>query len=287
MQGNKPLHKNHDIADLIRRGLEIIDCYLVIRPDSAEPVIEALKLLKQALVLEPNNSYLHFAYVGALRLAKQFESAKVQLEELIKAHPNFFLAKFSQDVSSPTIFSKPEWTPTSKHLSPLYADNLHTSVLWPAREGIYPRAVFFEKDSDSWWTREKLADLTIEIAVVIADEMNVAALYRRCEGPGLQKPDMQETAVLLSLPKDQIDLAGWTYLCEQEFLDVVIVDAMNKVILNNRVYLSNKTIVKLNRISSLLLSTPDTKISERELVMAIQNYQNQVDLEYIERKYFP
>jgi hypothetical protein len=255
--------------------------------------MEAANIFKQALSIEPDNPHLYYAYVAALRLALQFKSAEEGLQELIKTHPDFALARFSLEawkegaVISPAMFAYPEWTPLSKELPPFYADKLRTFVLFPAREGINPRAVLFEKDNEGWWTQGKLAGLKAEVAVVLAPgSPNVAAIYKRCTGPGLAKPDIQEALIVCDLPKDDIGLVAWEYLCSQDFVDVAVVDNRNTVIFNQRILLSEETRSTLGRIREILLAITGRKISNQEFLRAVQDYQNTADLNYIESRHF-
>lgn len=291
---------NIEIETLVKIALEIIDRQVVLTPffkvsDSGDkgPVMEAANFFKQAVSIEPNNPHLHYAYMATLRLALQFKTAEEELQQLIKAHPDFALAKFSLEawkegaVISPAMFAYPQWSPLSKGLPPFYSDKLKTFVLFPTREGIHPRAVLFEKDNDSWWTENKLKGLKAEVAVVLAPgSLSVAAIYKRCTGPRLAKPDIQESLIVLDLPKDDTGLVAWEYLCALDFVDVAVIDTRNTVIFNQCVQLSDETKSTLGRIRETLLTTTGRKISDQEILRALQSYQNTADLNYIESKYF-
>jgi len=284
----------------VRKALDIINRQVVLSPffqvkgtGDTGPLMEAVNLLRQALTIESDVASLHYAYVCALNLASQFKTADEENTKLIELYPDYALARFSSEawssgaIISPSPFAYPEWTTTSATLPMFYKGKLSTFIIFPAREGIYPRAVLFEKDSEGWWTIEKLRGIKAEIAVVLVPgNLNVAAIYRRCTGPGLTKADMQEALVILDLPKDDISLVGWEYLVDAVFTDVVIVDRNDNVILNQRVPLSTETKATLVRICGILLNTRGRKISNQEELSALQKYQSGADLEEIERKYF-
>jgi len=284
----------------VRKALDIINRQVVLSlvfevKDAGDTgsVMEAANLLRQALTVESDNSNLHYAYVGALRLAAQFKTADEENAKLIELRPDYALARFSSEawnagaVISPSQFAYPEWTTTSATLPMFYKDKLRTFTIYPAREGIYPRAVLFEKDSEGWWTNEKLRGVKAETAVVLVPgNPNIAAIYRRCTGPGLTKADMQEALVVLDVPKDDVSLVGWEYLVDAVFTDVVVVDRNNNVILNQRVPLSTETKATLAHIRGILLKTKGRKISNQEMLSALQRYQSGAGLEEIERKYF-
>jgi hypothetical protein len=185
-----------ETAILVRKALEIINREVVLAPvfqvksaGDKGAVMDAANLLRQASTLESDNANLHCAYVGALRLAAQFKAADEENARLIELHPDCALARFSSEAwsgggfISPSPFVFPEWTPTSTTLPMFYQDKLLTCTIFPAREGIHPRAVLFEKDGEGWWTAEKLRGVKAEVAVVLVSELGVAAIYRRCKGP--------------------------------------------------------------------------------------------------------
>ncbi len=287
-------------ASFVRKALDIINRHVILGPvfqikesGDAGPVMEAANLLRQALALEPDNAGLHYAYVGALRLAAQFGTAEEENSKLITLHPDYALAEFSSEawstgsVISPAPFAYPEWTTTATALPDYYTDKLKNFTLFPAREGILARAVLFEKDTDGWWTKEKLGNVRAQTAVVLVPgHPNIAAIYKRCTGPGLDKPDMQESLVVLDVPKDDLSLVGWEYLIETNFTDVVVVDRSNNVVFNQRVPVSTQTKTTLGRIRDVLLNTRDRKISNQEMLTALQRYQGAANLDDIEKRYF-
>lgn len=287
-------------AAMIKEALDIIGRQVVLSPvfqvkDSGDagPVMEAASLLKQATSLEPHNASLHYAYVGALRLAAQFKTADEENAKLIGLHPDYALARFSSEawkagsVIAPSPFAFPEWTAATATLPDFFAGKLHTSTLFPTREGVYPRAVLFEKDGDGWWTKDRLKNVKSEVAVVLVPgSPNIAALYRICSGPGLTKPDMQEALVVLDAPKGDLSLIGWEYLVEADSLYVVVVDRRDKVVLNQRVAVTPETKATLGRVRDILLRIQGREISSQEMFPALQRYQSGADLDDIERRYF-
>jgi hypothetical protein len=290
-----------ETSALVRKANDIINHQVIFGPvfqvkdagDSGS-VMEAAMLLKQALSLEPDHIMLHYAYVGALRLAMQFKTADEENAKLIELHPDFALSRFSCEawktgaVVSPSPFAYPEWTPVTKTLPDYYSNRLRTFTLFPARESIYARSVLFEKDGEGWWTKERLRGVKAEIAVILVPgHPNVAAIYRRCTGPGLSKPDMQESLVVLDISKDDPSLVGWEYLVESLFIDIVILDNSNNVVLNQRISISSETRSTLDHIRNILLSNQGEKISNQELLAALQRYQSRADFDEIGRKYFP
>lgn len=291
---------NQDSSSLIARALEIIDAQLDIGPNltirstgSEGRVMEAALLLKQAHELDPHNAYLHYAYIASLRLASQFKSSEEELHKLVLSHPDFALPKFSltawegNEGIAPAMFRYPVWTPTTKEMPPLYVEKVKTFILFPAREGIYPRAVLFERDNEGWWTPEKLKDIKIELAIVVVPgKPNVAGIYQGSSGPGLEKTDIQENLMVLDVPKDFHDLVAWEYICEADFVDVVIIDRNNSIILNQRVNLSSEAKSKLKEVREILLTTPGKKISDSEFLRVLREYQDTVNLDDIEEKYF-
>ena len=289
-----------DVAAIVGKALGIISRQVTISPffqvvgaGDTGPVMEAARLLMKASTLEPHNASLHYAYVGVLQLAMQFKTAEEENAKLIELRPDYALAKFSREAwkagarLSPSPFAYPEWTTTSKTLPRFYTDKLHTFTVFPAREGIYTRPVLFEKDSEGWWTKERLQNVKIEIAVVLdTGGPNIGTLYRKCSGPGLTKPDMQEALVVLDLPKDDLSLVGWEYLVDADFTDVVVVDRTDNVLLNQRVPIPEKTKTTFGLIRDILLNTRGRKVSIQEAQRAFQRYQSGTDLETIGNKYF-
>ncbi|GAI29682.1 unnamed protein product, partial [marine sediment metagenome] len=178
-------------ATIVGKALDIIKRQVVLSPffqvegaGDTGPVMEAAKFLKETCTLEPDNASLRYAYVGALRLAMQFKTADEENAKLIELHPDFALAKFSREAwnvgarISPSPFAYSEWSNTCKTLPKFYTDKLHTFTVFPAREGMYARPVLFEKDSEGWWTKERLRSVKAEIAIVLyPGSPNIAALY--------------------------------------------------------------------------------------------------------------
>jgi hypothetical protein len=97
---------------------------------------------------------------------------------------------------------------------------------------------------------------------------------------------MQESVVVLDVPKDDISLVGWEYLVEVDFTDAVVVDRSNNVVLNQRVPVSTETKATLARVREILFKTQGRKMSNQEMLSALQGYQKGADLDDIERKYF-
>jgi hypothetical protein len=160
-------------------------------------------------------------------------------------------------------------------------------MLWPAREGIHPRAVFLEKDADDWWNVQKLRDVRIEFAVVFSPASpEVAGIYRKCSGPGLAKPDIQESIVVLSIPKSDNTLVAWLYLCEEDFVSVAVTNRMKSVILNKRVPLSERARKGLSQVQDALLRTEGRELSRQEWLSAVQRYQSVTDLDLVQRTNF-
>lgn len=271
----------------------------MIRPGFIEvkdntPVVHAAELLKQASSLDPTDPYIHFACVSALFIGAQFRSAEDELKRLLEAHPTFPLAQYSLDafaagkaIQNSTIFSVPEWTAAARTVPACYTDNTPDFTILPARERIYPRVVVFEKDFNRWWTQSKLQGLQAEIAIVlVSGPPNVTAIYRRCIGPGLEKPDVQECADVLQSPENDISRLAWQYLTLVDCVEVILVDPNNNVLLAQRVALSNQTKNTLGHVREILLRTSGTRVSAEEKTRALLKYSNQADLGDIERGYF-
>gem|GEM_PF-3308217 len=285
---------------LVKRALQIIDERVVPGPvlevkgaGSDGRVLDAVKLLEQAHGLEPANGRLHYAYAASLILAAQFKTAEEELEKLAAAQPDHVLARFSLEawkaggMPSPGVFRYPEWSPATSKLPRFYADAVKTFVLFPAREGIHPRAVLFEKDDSGWWTREKLRSVKMEVAVVAAPgDFNVVGLYRKCTGPGLKKPDMQEAVAVLDAPKDDFSVVGWEYLCDQNFMDIVVIGAKDSIVINQRIPLSEKTKSSLKKVRDILVKNPGRVVGREDMMRAIRAYQNRSSMDAIEKTCF-
>lgn len=184
----------------------------------------------------------------------------------------------------------PEWNQSTTVLPPLYSEKVKTAVLLPARRGNSPNAVLFEKDYDGFWTMKRLQDIKVEVAVKFVlsgpNEPKILAMYRKISGPGLSKPDIDETFLVIDAPKDELTLVGLEYLCEIDSMDIAIFNNSNSILLNRRIALSVKTKSILKEVRNMLRSTSGKNISTSELKRIIQAYQNKVDLDEIGRTLF-
>ena len=290
-----------DSQALVRKALQIIGEQLEIGENlrirgsgKQGPVMDAAQLLKRASSLEPANLQLRYAYICALRLTGDFESAEQALVELTRSHPEFALGRFTlegwqddKDGVAPAVFRYPEWTPDKNALCPFYQRAVKTFVLLPAREGIRPRAMLALRDAESYWTRAEMRHAKVEIAVVCDPASpSVSAVYARFLLPG-RKPDIHESLAVLGLPKADSVIAAWSYLCLADSVDVVVVDNRSQVIFSQRVPLSEHTKQTLAEVRERLLRTKGRKLSPGEVLAACGKYQNSVTIDEIERKYFP
>ncbi len=279
---------------VIERNLEINENLTIRSAGDQGEIMQAYRKLKQASDIEPENLELQYAAICALRVSAQFASALQEMAAFSQRHPEFALAQFTlagwkeeAEGIAPGVFRYPECTPTMKVLPSLYERKVKTCVLFPAREGIYPRAVLFLKDNEAYWTKEVLKDAKVEIAVVHeSDNPQLVAIYARTLLPG-KKPDMQEYLSILSLPKADASIAAWSYLCDQNFVDFVVIDNQKQIMLNQRVKLSEGTRKTLSDVEKVLLSTEGKKLSDREVLSICQKFQNRYTLDDIERKFFP
>jgi len=286
---------------LIAQALSIIETHLDIGSDlvgirsagNRGEVMRAAVLLKQACDLAPADDQLRYARISALRLAAQFKTAGEELNAFIRAKPGFALARYSaeswsgNETIAPSVFCYPVWTPTTTTVPEMYAKHIKTFILFPARDGIYPRAVVFERDTDGWWTPSRLKDVKTDIAIVLSRGMlNVAALYRGINGPGLNKIDVQESLHVIEFSRSDVTSAGWEFLCEQSFIDVVILDANDSILLNQRVTLTEQAKSTLKEVRALLLASPGRDVPHSESLPILRAFQNGIDLDAIANKYF-
>ena len=284
---------------LVCKALEIINQHVTLSPDGIleikdnTPVMHAAELFRQASSLDPTDPHIHFACVSALFVGGQFKSAEDEIKQLLDAYPKFHLGKFfltdmkSGNARSSTIFSVPEWKVNAKMIPAKYIENTTDFTILPTREQFYPRVVVFEKDSNRWWTQNKLKRVQAEIAVVLdSDIPNVSAIYRRCIGPGLKKPDVQEYADVPQSPENHISKLAWEYLTLVDFVEVVVVDIDNNVLLTQRVALSNKNRCVLGHVQETLRRMSGARVSPQKKMSALLNYKNKVDIDEIERGYF-
>jgi len=289
-----------EASEWVQQAVGIVNTHVDTNPvfhvrDSGDSgsIMAAAEMLQKALALEPGNIGLRYAHTGLLRLAAQFGAADAELAELLTEHPDYTLAKCSQEVwheaalIAPSPLAYPEWNGTCSTLPPFFRDKLSTFTVLPARDGIHPRPVLFEKDNDGWWTPEKLEGAQTEIAVVlIPGSPNMAAVYRRTSGPGLAKPDIQEALVVLDTPRNDLALVGWIYLADGHAADAAITDRHHNVIFNQRITLTPQAREPLASIKKLLLNTPGREVSHQEILSAIQRYQGASDLNEIEQNLF-
>jgi len=300
-KSKRPVEEEGRKDQLIREALKIIESHLeinenlTIRSSGDEgSMMQAYRCLKKSSDLEPNNAYLRYATICALRLSAQFASAYKEMTDFSQKNPDFALAKFTlagwkEEVEgiAPAVFRYPECTPGMTKLPPLYARLVKTCVLLPAREGIYPRAVLFLKDNEAYWTKDMLKDAKVEIAIVHeSDNPQLAAIYLRTLLPG-KKPDMQECLGVLSLPKADSSIAAWSYLCLQDFVDFVVIDNQKEIILNQRIRLSEGTKKTLSEVKRVLLTIEGRKLSNQEVLQICGKFQNRYSIDDIEQKFFP
>jgi hypothetical protein len=283
-----------DALKVIERNLEISDNLMIRNTGDEGEMMQAYRKLKKASSLDPDDAELQYAAICALRLAAQFASAAREMAAFSQQHPEFALAKhavagWKEDVEgiAPGVFRYPECTPNMKALPSLYARLVKTCILFPAREGIHPRAVLFLKDNEAYWTKEVLKDAKVEIAVVHEDaNPQLAAIYARVLLPG-KKPDMHESLCVLCLPKADSSTAAWAYLAEQAFVDFVVIDNQKLIMLNQRVTLSEGTRKTLSEVKKVLLSSEGKKLPDREVLSICQKFQNRYSIDDLERKFFP
>lgn len=275
-----------DSAKLIGQALRILDDHIDVTRNlwvfkesgSGGKSMEAVKILKQASSDEPDNAHLRFTYITALPIAAQFQTAQDELKTFMGSFPSYSLAHYlseswEEGPLSPGVFRYPEWQATTSVL-PAYYRGTSGMALWPARKGIYPRAVLLEKDDEGWWTREKLRDLKVEVAIVLSPgRPNIAAIYRKCSGPGLDRPDHNEGITVLDRPKDAPLVVALAFLCEQKSLDVVIVDRNDKILFNEQIEISLAMRSTLDKVRAVLLETRGRDFSESESKVAHHRYQ--------------
>lgn len=279
---------------IIDRNLEISENLKIRSAGSEGEMMKAYRLLKQASDAKPTNLVLRYASICGLRLAAQFASSNKELGTFVKEHPEFTLGRFTldgwkEDVEgmAPAIFRYPECTPTMAKMPPFYARFVKTVVLLPARDAIYPRAILFLKDNEAYWTKEMMKEARVEIAV-IHEKQNpqLAAIYARFLLPR-KKPDIHEDLHVLSLPKSDTSIAAISYLCLQDFVDIVVMDNSKEIIFNQRVTLSKGTKATLQNVKETLLATKGQKLSNQEVLSIARKFQNAYTLDDIERKFFP
>ena len=78
----------------------------------------------------------------------------------------------------------------------------------------------------------------------------------------------------------------WEYLCELDFVDIVIFNRGNRILLNRRIALSETAMSKMKEVREILLRTKGKEISKAEILTALQKYQSTIDLDDVERMYF-
>lgn len=284
----------HSLAD---QALRIINPRIKLEPmfvvEDTAAMMEASELLGQAVVADPGDPVVHYAYASALQLALQSGNAESELVKLAARHPGWHLAKFACEAGSGkglpgalNLFALPEWSSESPQLPPVYAGKLGMAI-YAVRRGIVPAAVYFERDTDHWWSRSKLSGVRIDVALAqFARHPNAAAVYRWCEGPGLSEPDIQENIVILDLPKDFGPLIGWQYLTCQDHLEVVIADSQGSVLHATSVSLSGEARNVLQNIAQTLTTLQGRSQSTDEWMRVVRNVQNSTDLDEVERRYF-
>ncbi len=220
---------------IIDQNLEISE-NLKIRSSGSEGEIKACRLLMQASDAEPSNLDLRFASLCGLRLAAQFVSSYKELETFVKEHPKFTLGRFTLDGwkeddkgMALAMFRYLECTPTIAKVQPFYAQFVKTVELLPTRDGIYPRAILFLKDNVAYRTKEMMKEARVEITVIHEKENpQLAAIYARFLLPR-KRPDIHKDLHVLSLPKSDTSIAAISYLCLQDFVDVVVTETRQQV----------------------------------------------------------
>lgn len=280
--------------DIIDRNLEISENLKIRSAGSEGEMMKAYRLLKQASDAEPSNLDLRYASICALRLAAQFASSYKELETFVREHPDFALGTFTldgwkEDVEgiAPAMFRYPEFTPTTTKMPTFYARFVKTVVLLPARDGIHPRAILFVKDNEAYWTKQMMKDARVEIAVVHEKQNpQIAAIYARFLLPR-KKPDIHEALHVLSLPKSDTVIAAISYLCLQDFVDVVVMDNSKEIIFNKSVGFSEGTKATLQNVKRTLLDTKGQKLTAQEGLRIARKFQNAYNLDVIEEKFLP
>ncbi len=283
-----------DALSILSRNLDISENIVIRSTGSEGEMMKAYRLLKQASDAQPGDLDLRYASICGLRLAAQFASSHSELEAFVKEHPEFDLARFTlsgwdeeAEGIAPAMFRYPECTPTTAKMPPFYARFVKTFVLLPARDGIYSRAVLFLKDNEAYWTREMMKEAKVEMAVIHEKENpQLAAIYARFLLPRKQ-PDIHETFHVLNAPKSDTSIAAISYLCLQDFADVVVMDNAKEIIFNQRVKLSEGTKATLKRVRETLLATEGQRLTQQQVLGIYRKFQNTHSLDDIEMKFFP
>lgn len=237
---------------------------LISSSGSEGKVAQAANLLEQAhrkCSADPN---LHYAWASALHIAAQFKSAHEEMLRLAGTHPTFLPAQFAikgWDLwESP--FSLPEWGPGNTGNLPVVARGVQTAVLRPVRECITPRAAVFLRDrTGDFRDLNALNTARIDITTVVTDvrQPQLAAVYARI----WDNPKDPYPVEILDFPLRQRgspDRRKYEYLCLQDTIDFVIIDARDRLLLNKRFPIPSRMRAAHAELAKLLLDSEGTSI---------------------------
>jgi len=225
--------------DVIRKCVRYDGRFISVEGAGSEgSVMDAVRAFEKAHRLQPQDPLYHFAWASSLHLAAQYKTAEEEMQRLVQANPQFLLARFALDGWAlwKSHFLLPEWSPAVTRGLPVLAHEVKVAVLLPVLDGITPRAALFLRDSQGDFQNVgvlRAARIDVTTVVSTINNPQVVANYG-CIWDSPTNPYRLEALEFPLRQRGHIVRRTFEYLCLQQDIDFVVIDARNNVLLNKR-----------------------------------------------------
>jgi len=279
-----PLKKSKETSNYISEALNIIDSAvkfelgsIIVEGGGSEGIVmEAVKKLETAFQLHPEDPLLHYAYASCLHLALQYKIAKEEMKKCVINHPDFLIAKLSLEGWEKWmgLFKLPHFGKNTKKLPPVLAQKIKTNVLLAVRDGINPRATLFLRDfMGDFQDLQALKSARISLASVISTVIDpqVIGIYARIHDNPTNPYNIEDINVPFT-PRGEYYRTSLEFLCLQNYIDLVIIDKNDRVILNKKLPIPQNMKMTNNKIFKMLELSEGNEISNIQLSNALMRH---------------
>jgi tetratricopeptide (TPR) repeat protein len=251
--------------DVIRKSVRYDGRFVSVEGAGSEgAVMDAVRAFEKAHRLQPQNSLYHFAWASALHLAGQYKTAEEEMQRLLQVNPQFLLARFAIDGWAlwKSHFLLPEWSPAVTRGLPVLGHEVKVAVLLPVLDGITPRATLFLRDSQGDFQNVgvlRAAKIDVTTVVSTINSPQVVANYG-CIWDSPTNPYRLEALEFPLRQRGHIVRRTFEFLCLQQDIDFVVIDARNSVLLNKRLPMPKRMRDVNQQLLKLLLESAGENI---------------------------
>lgn len=243
------------------------------------PLMAVVRKVEQADALQPGNPDVAFIRAMALWLNLQGRSGTEALEDLVRCHPDYWLAQAALRYGSPAAchLTWPAW-PEDGCLPPAVSRVVHTVFPIGFRDGLMPLVVFLARSpSSEGISARDFANVRWDVAFVDTGERDPllsACVFRIWDNP--TNPFIME-ALGVPLESGQTALC-WEILCRRKLFAVASVEEDNLTAIR-QVRLGPKGSKAADQILDAMVKGKVESCSQMDLMMAARRYQKRMPIE--------